>query len=158
MIGVICDQAGRYSMFAQCLTSLRAPVNTQIQYAIGSDRSVGRNTLVRQAFEIGAEWLLFLDDDHTFPPSILMRLLEHEQPVVGALYCQRQPPFVPIAYSAKEEQEGPLPARYTPLDLTEIPGEGLLPVRAVGTGGMLIRMEVFHEMREAYGADYTDGR
>lgn len=145
MVGVIADDCGRYSLFSYCLTSLAAPVNTQIRFAISSDRSIGRNNLVKQAFDAGAEWLWFVDDDHTFPPSTLQKLVgasdPDERPVVGALYCQRQAPFSPIAYSAKHKD-----GRYVPLFLPDLPPDDLVQVRALGTGGMLIHMSVFDKM------------
>lgn len=140
-MGVIADNAGRYSLFTQCLTTLRSPVNTAVKFAIGSDRSVGRNNLVKQMIEMGGEWILFLDDDHVFPPSILMRLLGTDLDVVGALYCQRALPFSPIAYSAKDPD-----GTYKPLFLPHLPADEVVQVRALGTGGMLIRAEVLHAM------------
>lgn len=116
-------------------------MNTKIDWALTSDRIIGRNSLAQRAVDEGAEWLLFLDDDHVFPDDILIRLLAHDLPVVGALYLQRQVPFAPIAYSEKTDD-----ARYIPIDLTDAPATGLLEVAALGTGGMLIRTEVFRAM------------
>lgn len=141
MVGVIASDTGRFSLFTFCLTYLNKPVNTEIQPLLTSDRIIGRNKLAELALEHGAEWLLFLDDDHAFPSDLLTRLLKHDVPIVGSLYLQRAIPFAPIAYTEKTEDE-----RYIPLDLTSCPDEGLVEVIAVGTGGMLIRSEVFHEL------------
>lgn len=123
------------------LTQLRHPVNTKIDWVLTSDRIIGRNTLARRAVEEGAEWLLFLDDDHLFRPDILNRLLAWDVPIVGGLYLQRMMPFASVAYTAKTES-----GNYIPIDLTSLPGEGLAEVCALGTGGMLIRTEVFREI------------
>lgn len=139
-VGVIANDAGRYTLFSMALSQLQKPVNTQALWHITSDRIMGRNGVVKDALAVGAEWLLFLDDDHTFPPDTLMRLLSHDLPVVGALYLQRQKPFRPIAYSEKAG------TWYKHLRLPDLPNEGLVPVRAMGTGGMLIRSEVFRQI------------
>jgi GT2 family glycosyltransferase len=115
-------------------------VNTDFQPCLTSDRIYGRNILAKRAIDQGAEWLLFIDDDHVFPDDLLLRLLAHELPIVGALYVQRQPPFRPLAYSARLEN------RYEFLDLTKHGPNDLVEVAALGTGGMLIRSEVLHEM------------
>lgn len=141
MVGVIASDTARYSMFMVCLAHLEKPVNTMAGWGITSDRILGRNRVVEQALEKGAEWLLFIDDDHTFAPNLLTRLLAHDKPIVGSLYLQRQVPFGPIAYSAKSDDDV-----YLPLNLTDYTGDELVPVHAVGTGGMLIRSEVLHKM------------
>ena len=43
LVGVIANDTSRYSMFTVCLTSLRSPVNTMPEWALTSDRILGRN-------------------------------------------------------------------------------------------------------------------
>src|SRR5947208_1793411 len=100
-VGVIASDWGRATLFTTSLTTLRTPVNTSLDWALTSDRIIGRNKLAQRAIDAGAEWLMFIDDDHTFPKDLLLRLLAHDKPVVGALYMQRMVPFAPIAYSHK---------------------------------------------------------
>lgn len=137
-VGVICQDTARYSMFHIALKNLRTPPNTGIEYALTSDRILGRNKLAEMAVEEGREWLLFLDDDHTFPDDLLMRLLKHNVNVVGSLYLQRMKPFLPVAYATKDED-----GMYWPINLHAHKGDELVTGAAVGTGGMLIRTEVF---------------
>lgn len=136
-VGVICNDNARYSMFGIRLAQLRTPPNTKLDWAVTSDRILGRNSLAKRALDDGAEWLMFIDDDHVFAEDMLLRLLSHEVEIVGGLYMQRQIPFMPIAYSAKTDD-----GVYVPIDLTGLEGEGLYRVRSLGTGGMLIRSEV----------------
>lgn len=141
MVGVIANDTGRYSLFTFMLTMLQTPVNTKIQPALTSDRILGRNKLAKIAIEEGMEWLLFIDDDHAFKHDLLLKLLKHDVPIVGSLYLQRMLPFSPVAYSHKDDDDF-----YMPIDLTELPEDGLVEVAAVGTGGMLVRTEVFREL------------
>lgn len=121
---------------------LDLPVNTALDFEVGADRGRSRNRLVQRSLDRGSEWILFLDDDHTFPSSILKTLLAKEQPVVASLYLQRTDPFLPIAYAEKDED-----GNYWPLDLTVCPEHGLVTVVGAGTGGMMIRSEVFRELK-----------
>src|SRR5687768_17247127 len=42
-----------------------------------------RHQLVTAALDWGAEWMLFLDSDQTFPPDTLQRLLAHGKDAIG---------------------------------------------------------------------------
>lgn len=138
-------------MFTQALIALRAPVNTAIDFEIGADRGNSRNNLVRRSLERGSEWILFLDDDHTFPPTLLNGLLERNEPVVASLYLQRSDPFLPVAYTSRDDE-----GKYWPLDLPAQDRHGLVPVVGVGTGGMLIRSEVFHQLPDPWFVHTTE--
>lgn len=144
-VGIIANDSARYSLFWICLEGLRKPVNTAPAWSLTSDRILGRNSCVKQAMEMGAEWLLFLDDDHVFGPNLLERLLGHDKPIVGSLYLQRAAPFAPIAYSHKDEDDV-----YWNVKLNEHEPDALIEVAAVGTGGMLIRSEILHAMEEPW--------
>src|SRR5574342_91487 len=139
MVGVISDSFGRSVAFTISMTGLRAPVNTTIQYSIGSGRAILRNNLVRSCLEYGSEWLWFVDTDHAFDGNILNRLLSHNKDIVAALYLQRVRPFAPIAYESYDEKT----SLYQPVDLTKYNDDELVPICAAGTGGMLIKSEVF---------------
>jgi GT2 family glycosyltransferase len=144
-IGLVATDLGRYTLFMKCMIYMRAPANTDIQWCLGTDFANNRNKLAAQALERGSEWILYLDDDHAFGEDHLMRLLSHEQPIVASLYTGRARPFKPIAYDWVSDDEG-----WTPIEL-QGRGEGdLVEVDGVGTGGMLIRSEVFHKMPEPW--------
>ena len=138
-IAIMAQQTARYSAFSVCLTQLRTPPNTKIDWVFTTDVAGGRNTLVKRALDNGAEWVLFLDDDQSFSPDILLKLLAHERDIVSALYVQRAGGHGPLAFSERTPDN-----TYTQIDLTSLPGEGLLKVHACGAGGLLIRSEVFH--------------
>lgn len=152
MVGVISDSFARTVLFTISMTSLRAPVNTSINYSIGSGRAVGRNNLVRSCLESGCEWLWFIDDDHAFNGDILKRLLSHEKDITASLYLQRVQPFAPIAYGSFDEKTG----KYIPIDLTKYKTDDLVPIRAAGTGGMLVRSEVFRALKDPW-FEVTEG-
>jgi len=55
--------------------------------------SRARNNLVENALKMGAEFLLFVDSDLTFPSDAAVRLMKHDLDIVGATYNKRVPPF-----------------------------------------------------------------
>lgn len=142
-VGIVAQDNNRYTMFSVCLTQLAHPPNTRIDWGISTDIAGARNTLVQRSLDIGSEWILFLDDDQVFPPNTLMSLLAHEEDIVSALYLRRAGDHAPVAFSHRRED-----GLYEPLDLSELPGEGLLKVHAAGAGGLLIRSEVFRAISD----------
>lgn len=149
-IGLAVDLSARYSQFWDCLERLQRPVNTKVVMQFGSDRSVSRNAIVKRSLDIGSEWILFLDDDHGFRGDLLKMLIAVEQPVVGALYLQRGAPFMPVAYAEKDENG------FWPLDLRNHGSNELVQVRGLGTGGMLIRSEVFRQIESPWFIHTTE--
>ena len=98
-----------------------------------------RNMLAADAVECGANYLLWIDADHWFPPHSLLRLLSLNRPVVGANYPTRHAPVRPTALSLAGE----------PVWTTEeqaARGE-VEQVSHVGLGFCLIDMNVIHALR-----------
>jgi hypothetical protein len=135
-VAVVAQDSARYTMFSVCLTQLKHPPGTRIDWGISTYVPGARNTLVRRSLEEGADWILFLDDDQIFAPDLLMNLLAWDKPVVSALYLQRAGSHEPVALNREE-------GGYRPIDLKTLPGEGLLKVDAVGAGGLLVRTDIF---------------
>lgn len=149
-IGVIANDTGRYTLFSVALTHLKHPPGTLMDWEFGTDIVRARNALVERLLASDSQWLLFLDDDHVFPNDLLGDLLAHEQPIVGSLYLRRQTPFAPLAFSERTAD-----GLYQTIDLSALPGEGLLKVQAIGTSGLLVRREVFEAIESPwfeYGA------
>jgi GT2 family glycosyltransferase len=95
-----------------------------------------RNDAVRIAREAGAQFLLFLDSDMTFPNTTLRRLLAHRRPIVGALYTKRVPPYdllgAPVGLEAS------------------IDSGGLIRMKNMPTGCLLIELSVFDALTPPY--------
>ena len=144
-VGIVAGDNGRYTLFSVCLTQLKHPPNTRIDWGLSTDIAGARNSLVKRSLEEGSEWILFLDDDHVYPGDLLLRLLKHEQPIVGSLYLRRAQPFSPVAFSHRSED-----GLYQSIDLTALPKEGLLKVHALGAAGLLVWSEVFRAIPEPW--------
>lgn len=145
VVAIVANDAGRYTMFSVCVSQLKHPPGSGIDWALHTDIVQARNHLIRRALDDGRQWVFFLDDDHVFQGDLLMRLLDHDKPVVGALYLRRNHPFSPCAFSHRDEE-----GLYAAIDLSTLPREGLLQVQAVGTSGMLIRREVLEAVGDPW--------
>lgn len=106
----------------------------------------GRNNGVAGAEEAGAEYLLFLDSDMTFPRDTLRRLLRHGRDVVGATYSTRASPFRELGSKLQPKAKDAPP--------------GLVEMTRMPTGCLLIRMAVFSRLARPYfrfGVNEADG-
>ena len=93
-----------------------------------------RENLVKEALQVQADWILFLDTDMRFPKDVFDRLAAHDKPIVAANYSTRGLPAKPVAFKNALCDEHV----YTTAD-----SKGLEEVYAVGMGVMLIKAEVF---------------
>lgn len=100
----------------------------------------GRDHCARQARLMGAEYLFFHDTDVVLPPNALATLIKHavrdDLDVVGASYVLRRPPHTLVGERYDGEQV--------------VPGEGMMRMRILPTGCMLINMRVFDDLPEPY--------
>jgi hypothetical protein len=140
-IGIVAQETSRYTMFWISVLGVlsNAPPKTRWDIAMSSNVPVARNTLVERSLKEESDWILFVDDDQVFPADLLKNLLAHDVDVVCAPYLRRAGQHTPIAYSHRRDD-----GLYEPIDLTKLPGEGLLKVQACGAGGLLVRSHVFH--------------
>jgi hypothetical protein len=105
-----------------------------------------RNAIAQKAKEIGASHLLFLDDDHTFPPDLFFKLMSHGKDVVGALGFRRVEPFSPCVFSWTTNREN---GNLMVYDRPDLIGKGLQKVGAIGLPAVLIKMSVFERLGPA---------
>lgn len=96
-----------------------------------------RHRLVAEALGWGADYMLCLDADHTFPPDTLLRLWSQNKPIIGCNYARRVTPTSPTA--ASSEEDGGL------LYTTEEKAKANLveQCKHLGFGVLLINMQVF---------------
>lgn len=145
----ICVPSGDmlHANFAMSLAGMlrSTPMEIKLIYAIGNSSivAVARNLCVDTALKHGAEYILFLDSDMTFPGDTLMRLLcrfvgVNKLPdvgIVGATYPRRSPPHE---------------AMVVPLPDTGAATSGMTEVQIIPTGCMMIDVKVFERLKKPY--------
>jgi len=113
-------------------SQIRLSRNTYTHYA--------RNKLVWEAVEARATHLMFIDSDMSFPVDGVDKLIERGLDIVGGLYFKRVVPIHPIAKLIKNKA-------VVDMKFEEIPTlKEPFKVDAVGTGFMLINVDVFKKM------------
>ena len=99
---------------------------------------VGREVVVKAAYQHQATHLLWLDSDMRFPTETALRLLAHDQPIVGANYVMRaaNPVFTAMKDGKRVET---LPY-----------STGLEEVDVIGMGVLLMRMDVLDVLQKPF--------
>jgi len=135
--------------FASSLMSLQLTPETRVIWMVKTMIDTARNQLVQEALkDLSYTHLLMIDDDMTFEPDFALKLLEHDVDIVGGLAFKRRPDFKPCVYRMNPENK-----QYYPI-LPEIFQE----VDIVGSGGILIKMEVLRKLEYPWFSTYYDDK
>jgi len=97
-----------------------------------------RTRLVSRAYKFGATHIMWFDSDMKFPKDTIVRLLNHNKPVIGANYVTKDVEPRPVAYREDDDYIGPV---WTKEDST-----GLERVTFLGMGVLLTDIRVFDEL------------
>lgn len=101
-------------IYTHCLAQLliytaKARPDIDLAYISTTNHLIpGRNGCAQRALEEGADYLLWIDADMTFPADGLARLLAHNREVVGCNCPTRVTPIRPTAYRFHGEQCSPV--------------------------------------------------
>lgn len=118
----------------------KANVEKDADYTIvwSSNLAENRHRLVSRAFEWEATHLLFWDSDVKAQEDCIVKLLNHNVPVVAANYPTKEVESRPTAYIDDENYIGPC--------WTQEQHSGLQEISSCGFGLMLIDMRVFEKL------------
>jgi hypothetical protein len=100
-----------------------------------------REKLIEEAKLINSDYVLWLDSDMVLPSTAAIRLLEHNQDIVGCNYLKRTKPLKPVAYKNIGDWES-----FLPLTIEE----NLVEVEGVGMGCILMKTEIFNKIKKPY--------
>jgi len=117
------------------LRGLALPVNSQVKCWRGLPIDVARNRLVKDAREMGAKYLFFLDSDE-YPErnTAIQELISLQLPICSGLYWSKK--MVPAMWMTA-------PDRQSFQAIMQYPENALIEVDVVGAGCLLIDMRVF---------------
>ena len=123
------------------------PLNTERNFNIVKGKPVdeARNQIVKNAMDWKAKYLFFWDDDVAIPPFAVRKLMydleqaDDDVMVAGGIYCSKEDYPAPMVF--KENGNGPY-WRWKQNEVFECEG--------IGTGCMMIRMEVFKHLAEPW--------
>lgn len=121
---------------------LLKPKNTRLYMDPNLPLDVNRNNAVKEALESNCEYIFFIDHDNILPSNLLIKLLEYNVPVVGALYFERKYPHLPLIYTFEQDFQTVRVEYNYP--------KGLVRCDVIGLGCSLFKMEVFKQMPEPW--------
>lgn len=100
-----------------------------------------REQLLNEALGMGCHYMLWLDSDMRFPKDLLVRLLAHDEKMVGINYSTRgiPPRFVAIKRIGVDHKDDGLGGALCP---TWEESTGLEEVEAIGFGAVLMKAEI----------------
>lgn len=100
-VTVIIPSAGlaRYTTFEMSIEALHVPDGGGLQRGISASLASSVNEALRTTH---TPFYWFIDDDHQFEPTILLRLIAHDVPAVVPLTVFSRPPFQPVLFKATE--------------------------------------------------------
>ncbi len=131
--------------FASSLMGLQLLQDTRVIWMVKTMINAARNNLVKQALSNpNYTHMLMIDDDMTFQQDFAKRLLNHDVDVVGGLAFKRREGYHPCVYRKKDGEYIPIiPKIFQEVDV-------------VGSGGILIKMEVFKKLKFPWFETYYD--
>jgi len=133
--------------FAADFMALQLPFSTRVIWQVRTMIDTARNLLVKKALEdVTVSYIVMIDDDMTFKQDFLMRLIAHDVDVVGGLAFKRTPDYHPCVYKKKEGTDDHFPI------LPQVFQE----VDAIGTGGIMIKREVFEKLKYPFFETWYD--
>jgi hypothetical protein len=140
---VPCQDLARYHRFTSSLVNLEQPTGSRVVLGVGQSIVDNLNMAIR-ALRPQDAWVWALGDDHTFEPSMLMRLLDRGLDVVAPLCTKRGAPFGLVHY---QEQISDTPY-HKAVQFNEIPN---VPFEVEWTGSaLLIRRDVLDEIGDPW--------
>lgn len=108
-----------------------------------------RNDLVQQAFIDSCTHLIMMDTDQIYlTQDTILRMLNHNKPVVGARVHKRYPPFDPLLYRGDVNQYYAVPD--DEIEAAMKNGNPLVEVAATGCGCIMYDMRVFADIPEPW--------
>ena len=127
------------------------------EFVRGYDCATARNKIVIKAQELGADYVLMVDNDVTPPRDALLNMLSHEVDVVLGFYAHRNQDNIYngktcvcklLDESGKPYFNYPLESEWTADELREKreAGEHLIQIHGGGMGCALIKVSVFDRL------------
>lgn len=134
----------------QFVHSFPLMIVTALKKGIGIEYELRGNSLVYKAREEAVknmlskpdiDAILFLDSDMVPSADMLVKLVEHDKPIVSALAFRRVPDYEPCIFKKVEEKDATIYHNYP---------KGLIGVEGVGMACCLIKREVFENIPQPW--------
>lgn len=150
LIGAPCGKTPVFDEFYDAFAGLECPPGSIKTRSRGGSIPDNLNLLVKAAQEYDCTHLFIVEDDSTFAPDTITRLLAHDKQVVAGFCRSRSFPFRPYIYNGLGE-DGLEWYNLKPED------QGLIRCAATGMGGILMDTDIFKVLKKPYFSSYFVG-
>lgn len=137
----LLHSAHAYSLVELVKFNIQQGINTEVFMDSSTILLTQREHLVDRALEFDSDYIFWLDSDIYCPPSTVIKLLAHNQPVIACNYIRRQLPAKGVAYEKMYEWDKPLDFE---------PRDSLVEVEGLGMGCLLMKTEIFHKLKKPW--------
>ena len=133
--------------FVMSLTNMKMVGETSINYSVSSLVYDSRNRLAQMAIDSGSDYVLWLDSDMVFDPSLLERLMVdiEDKDFVSALYFMRKPPFKPLIF--KTIRPSLIANEGVTVLYEDYPVDSTFEIDGCGFGAVLMRTQVLRDVQ-----------
>lgn len=110
--------------------------------------SYARELLAEEALKVGADFILFIDDDMMVPKNLFPALIKHADSadIIAPLCFQRIAPYNPVVYKIKEGRQSDGRKFIYNESNKDYPRNSVFQADAVGFGVVLIKTEVLKKL------------
>lgn len=132
-------------MSANITTPDGTPIKREVEVIMVSCSMLteSRHKLVAEAMFWGADYMLWLDADHVFPPDTLARLWSRNKAVIGCNYARRCTPTAPTAASHVTDVDGEDHKNLVYTTREKVDADLVEEVDHLGFGVCLVDMRIF---------------
>ena len=140
--------------FVQCLEDLERPEGTKVVFAASSLIYDARNNLAMRAIKEGYDWILWLDSDMTFEPTLLKDLLATGKDFVCGSYFSRRYPYKPAIFDKCYYEQDGLVRKPIAHNYYDYPKNELFEVEAFGFAAVLTKVEALDVISTTMGLPF----
>ena len=139
------------AVFTQSLAMLQKVGECAICMQVGSLVYDSRNALAKQAIQMGADLVFWLDSDMVFEPDTLMKMYASmkldDLDFLTGVYYRRREPFTPVIFDKVDIQNN---GSCLTTEFDDIPERGLFEVGACGFGCVLMKTQMLVDVALQY--------
>lgn len=131
--------------FSQSLATLNKVGECYVSFIVGSLIYDSRNTLCKQALQVGADYILWFDSDMVIPPDTMQKMLKHMEEgknIVTGLYFRRSPKYNPVLFKTLEEVDGK--CQWSPYN--DYPKDSVFEVAGCGFGCVMMKTSILEDI------------
>ena len=144
--------------FAQSIEELEKIGDCKVVYCASSLIYDARNNLAMRAIAEKYDYVLWLDSDMVFEPTLLKDLLATGKDFVSGLCFSRRPPFKPAIFDVceyEDDQEHNGSKKPKAHNYFDYPRDQLFEVAAFGFAAALTKVDTLDILRTVWGLPFT---